>query len=89
MADSVNSAEDYLIKARLPWKSAPKSNGAVQETLDSANGKSTQEYLNFKVGQELDPDLYAVLPNDWPYNVPKDVDHVVVWSKVRPVATTR
>lgn len=87
LAESVNSAENYLIKARLPWKSASLSNGAAGE-LNGTNGNSTQEYLKFDVGQCLDPDLYAVLPNDWPYNVPKDVEHVVVWSKVRLVART-
>ncbi|SCU91723.1 LAMI_0E06986g1_1 [Lachancea mirantina] len=29
------------------------------------------------------PDLYAVLPNDFPYDLEADVHHLVVWSKVR------
>lgn len=40
------------------------------------------EYLTFNDGDEVDEDVYAVLPNDWPYNVPKGVDHCIVWSKV-------
>lgn len=81
-------AEKYLIDARLPWKSA-STNGHVapsakpNETI-LANGVNDDErYLEFGIGQELDPDLYAVLPNDWPYNTPYDVKHIVVWSKVR------
>ena len=30
----------------------------------------------------LDADKYAVLPNDWPYNVPYGVRHYCVWSRV-------
>jgi len=31
----------------------------------------------------LDSEKYAVLPNDWPYNVPTGVRHYCVWSRVR------
>jgi hypothetical protein len=75
-----------LIKARLPWKSVPQTNGVVNGDKNGINRNSSEEYLKFEIGQHLDPDLYAVLPNDWPYNVPKDVEHVVVWSKVRPIS---
>lgn len=74
-------SENYLIKARLPWESVSQTNGAVEK--NGANGNTIEECLKFDIGQDLDPDLYAVLPNDWPYDVPKDVEHVVVWSKVR------
>ena len=80
-------AENYLIEARLPWKSA-STNGHVDPSVKPneailPNGVNDDErYLKFDIGQELDPDLYAVLPNDWPYNTPYDVEHVVVWSKV-------
>lgn len=30
----------------------------------------------------LDSEKYAVLPNDWPYNVPTGVRHYCVWSRV-------
>ncbi len=40
------------------------------------------EYLKYKDGEELDKEKFAILPNDWPYDVPKDVRHIVVWSKV-------
>ena len=30
----------------------------------------------------LDSEKYAVLPNDWPYNIPYGVRHYCVWSKV-------
>jgi hypothetical protein len=79
----MDCTEKYLIEARLPWKSTPQINDVVSE--NATNGNATQEYLKFEIGQDLNPDLYAVLPNDWPYNVPKDVEHVVVWSKVRPI----
>jgi hypothetical protein len=40
------------------------------------------EYLTFNEDDEVDEDVFAVLPNDWPYNVPKGVEHCIVWSKV-------
>lgn len=30
----------------------------------------------------LDDEKYAVLPNDWPYNIPYGVRHYCVWSRV-------
>lgn len=33
----------------------------------------------------LDPEKYAVLPNDWPYCVPYGVRHYCVWSRVSNV----
>ncbi len=43
----------------------------------------SNDYLKFEQGDEFDEENYAVLPNDWPYNVPKGVEHCIVWSKVR------
>lgn len=41
----------------------------------------SNDYLKFEQGDEFDEENYAVLPNDWPYNVPKGVEHCIVWSK--------
>ncbi|KAJ9121519.1 hypothetical protein QFC22_002137 [Naganishia vaughanmartiniae] len=88
------TTEKYLIQARLPWKvpsPAPaKLNGeanpngvihSANRTQENGNTKDEQ-YLTFEIGQTVDPDVYAILPNDWPYNTPGDVEHVVVWSKL-------
>lgn len=64
--------EKYLIQARLPWKADVQEDGR----------KDDEQYLTFEIGQAVNPDTYAILPNDWPYNTPSDVEHVVVWSKV-------
>jgi hypothetical protein len=40
------------------------------------------EYLRYEPHTGLDPEKYAVLPNDWPYNVPYGVRHFCVWSRV-------
>ena len=90
--------EKYLVQARLPWKVPPpavtqlnggthppsKPNGAVHSGVNTReNGhEDHKQYLTFEIGQAVDPDIYAILPNDWPYNTPSDVEHVVVWSKV-------
>ncbi|WVN87413.1 uncharacterized protein L203_102592 [Cryptococcus depauperatus CBS 7841] len=42
-------------------------------------------FLTFKEEEGLDPEKYAVVPNDWPYCVPYGVRHFCVWSRV-PIA---
>lgn len=44
------------------------------------------EYLRYEPHTGLDPEKYAVLPNDWPYNVPYGVRHFCVWSRVSDTA---
>ena len=39
-------------------------------------------YLRYDPSVGLDGEKYAVLPNDWPYNVPYGVRHYCVWSRV-------
>lgn len=50
--------------------------GLEEEEVDEA------VYLKWKEGERLDAEKFAVLPNDWPYNVPYGVRHYCVWSRV-------
>ncbi|KAJ9096012.1 hypothetical protein QFC21_005376 [Naganishia friedmannii] len=56
--------------------------GNTHENGQKDRNKDDEQYLTFEIGQAVDPDIYAILPNDWPYNTPSDVEHVVVWSKL-------
>lgn len=33
-------------------------------------------------GAQTAADLWQILPNDWPYSVPPEIEHVLVWSRV-------
>ncbi|GHJ87907.1 hypothetical protein NliqN6_4309 [Naganishia liquefaciens] len=88
--EEYGTTEKYLMEARLPWESG-RTDGHVDQQPAESNGTITAhdldldadgQYLEFNIGQQLDPELYAVLPNDWPYNTPYDVEHIVVWSKL-------
>ncbi|WWD15625.1 hypothetical protein CI109_100047 [Kwoniella shandongensis] len=59
-----------------------KSDG---ESGEEEEEEHQAEYLRYDNENGLDPEKYAVLPNDWPYNVPYGVRHFCVWSKV-PIA---
>ena len=66
------------------------SEGSEGRRSEQVNGERTEgeeeeeeekpNYLRWEGW--LDSEKYAVLPNDWPYNVPTGVRHYCVWSRV-------
>ncbi|WWC59817.1 uncharacterized protein I303_102379 [Kwoniella dejecticola CBS 10117] len=76
------STENYLRQGRLPF---PQS--APEPTFDPPTSSSSisKENLQYDPDKPLDSTKYAVLVNDWPYNIPYGVRHFCVWSKV-PIA---
>lgn len=54
--------------------------------VEGENGEGGEDeqavYLRWDEKNGLDGEKYAVLPNDWPYNVPYGVRHYCVWSRV-------
>jgi len=66
------SVVKYLIQVRLEWPD-----------LDPTSPSSSQGELSTVQAFRADlSDRYRVIPNDWPYSVPHDVEHWVVWSRV-------
>ncbi|WVQ77604.1 hypothetical protein IAR50_007292 [Cryptococcus sp. DSM 104548] len=63
---------------------APASGTSTPRSVGFASLASSKdgppEYLTWT--GELDPEKYAVLPNDWPYCVPYGVRHFCVWSRI-------
>ena len=53
---------------------------AAQDSLGSKS--AVPAYLRYGPDVGLEAGKYAVLPNDWPYNVPYGVRHYCVWSRV-------
>lgn len=63
----------------------------AEARLNGEAGSSSEEvevedepdiFLKYNPEKGLEDDKYAVLPNDWPYNVPYGVRHYCVWSRV-------
>lgn len=75
---------------RAPRGSTPRLvNGATQQAEAEVEEEEKEEeeeerpvYLRWEDGAGLDGEKFAVLPNDWPYNVPYGVRHYCVWSRV-------
>lgn len=68
----------------LPDTPSITPGGGAAAGTDGGPGPSTphENYFTFARGEAVDDDLVAILPNDWPYNVPYGVTHTVIWSKV-------
>lgn len=65
--------------------------GKDEEGENEEEGEGDDEspvYLRYDAEQGLDTDKYAVLYNDWPYNVPYGVSHHCVWSRVSHVLSS-
>ncbi|WWD21785.1 hypothetical protein CI109_106273 [Kwoniella shandongensis] len=73
IAATYGSPENYLIKVRLPFK--PIDIGRPSD-IDAST------YLRYDPIKGFDTDLYAILPNSWPYAIPHDVRHYCIWSRI-------
>lgn len=64
----------------------------LAEALTNGDATSSEEveeeepdiFLKYNPAKGFEEDKYAVLTNDWPYNVPYGVRHFCVWSRVGP-----
>ncbi|KIJ17610.1 hypothetical protein PAXINDRAFT_167622 [Paxillus involutus ATCC 200175] len=83
------SVMDYLLNHRLQW-GKPDTLSLLPSALDkqpavtSENGQpvpySTPEY--FKADIPFDSELICIIQNDWPYSVPPEIEHTLIWSRV-------
>lgn len=65
-----------------------KANGDEEEGEEDGEEIEPPVYLKWDDENGLDGEKYAVLPNDWPYNVPYGVRHFCVWSRVSELSNT-
>jgi hypothetical protein len=88
---SLNLVNGKLRKTKSRASSLEKSlshldlTGASEgQRSEQANGEHAEDEEEGDLRWEgwLDSEKYAVLPNDWPYNVPTGVRHYCVWSRV-------
>jgi len=83
------SPTDYLLNHRLQW-GKPDTLSLLTSALDdpsisaAENGQSqlypSPEY--FKADIPFNSDLICIILNDWPYSVPVEIEHSLVWSRV-------
>lgn len=95
-AKSKSSLKSNLSVSRMTSNASPESTADTSdvtgrmEELDLQNGdvpveEEEEEPENVFLRWDeagLDAEKYAVLPNDWPYNIPYGVRHFCVWSRV-------
>jgi hypothetical protein len=83
--------ESYVKQVRLDWKDdddelAPPPNGMNGSGVEDINKDSDEidprSYFSDVVAN--DPNLVKTIPNDWPYAMPAECGHSVVWCK-RPI----
>ncbi|KAG8214439.1 hypothetical protein J3R82DRAFT_9462 [Butyriboletus roseoflavus] len=83
------SVTNYLLIHRLQW-GKPDTLSLLTSTLDDPsiaatnNGDPelypTPEY--FEADIPFNSDLICIIQNDWPYSVPPEIEHSLIWSRV-------
>jgi hypothetical protein len=79
---SLESLKDRLHRhKRKNGQKAAEGDEEAASSRDDEDADPLPDFLRFDPNG-LDPHRYAVLFNDWPYNVPYGVRHYCVWSRV-------
>ncbi|KAI0754745.1 hypothetical protein C8Q80DRAFT_1216612 [Daedaleopsis nitida] len=87
---------NYLMNYRLQW-GQPDTIAIIKSSLDTPATTSTQGPLAIKASKglppippdapthfvaDMPPELYYIAMNDWPYSVPPEVEHSLIWTRV-------
>jgi len=77
---------NYLINVRLGWGTPPTTNnspGAILQPLPGNDFQKTPTKLPYFTSQPSPEDV-TIIFNDWPYSIPIDISHYLIWSR-RPI----
>lgn len=83
--------ENYMRVVRLDWEedndeiigpSQSQEGSSVHDVNDDEDAADIKSYFNNVVAE--DSNLVKTIPNDWPYAMPAECGHYVVWCK-RPI----
>ncbi|KDR82448.1 hypothetical protein GALMADRAFT_237773 [Galerina marginata CBS 339.88] len=91
MKEQYGSIVNYLIDHRLRWgqpdtqsllksflEDHSSSNGANGVSLAENSSATPPAYFTWET-----PKLYiSIIQNDWPYSVPPEIEHTLIWTKV-------
>ncbi|TFK27648.1 hypothetical protein FA15DRAFT_585873 [Coprinopsis marcescibilis] len=82
VVEKYGSVPNYLITHRLQWGKPDTLSLFKSEIIDEppANTEDLPPTPYFSV--ETPPQYISIIQNDWPYSIPPDVEHTVIWTKV-------
>ncbi|KAI6006462.1 hypothetical protein EDC04DRAFT_2782236, partial [Pisolithus marmoratus] len=79
---------NYLLDYRLQWGKPdtlsllPSKLEEFKETATKVSQVSNVAPQYFTADIPFNSDLICIIQNDWPYSVPLEVEHAVIWSRV-------
>ncbi|KAG6376925.1 hypothetical protein JVT61DRAFT_957 [Boletus reticuloceps] len=89
--EQYGSVIDYLLSYRLQWGkpdtlSLLTSSMALDDQPVAATEKGGREHNPipeyFKADIPFNSELICIIRNDWPYSVPPEIEHSLIWSRV-------
>ncbi|GJJ08768.1 hypothetical protein Clacol_002987 [Clathrus columnatus] len=78
------SATNYLVNVRLGWgtplttNNSPATSELALPRSDSEQQPASIPYFT----SNISPDNVRIIYNDWPYSIPLDISHYVIWSRL-------
>ncbi|KAG8751743.1 hypothetical protein FRC14_007635 [Serendipita sp. 396] len=75
---------EYLLHVRLGWAEDVKPKPTYANSA-TPSATATPNPMVFRA--DLPEEYIKVIPNDWPYSVPLDVSHFVIWSRVPAISS--
>ncbi|KAJ2933408.1 hypothetical protein H1R20_g3705, partial [Candolleomyces eurysporus] len=86
--EQYGSLVDYLLNHRLQWgqrdtlsllpSSLEDDPRFYASTTTDASSKPAPQYFT----ADTPPEYLSIIQNDWPYSVPPEVEHTLIWTKV-------
>ncbi|KAI5991142.1 hypothetical protein EDD15DRAFT_2276950 [Pisolithus albus] len=82
------STVNYLLDYRLQWGKPdtlsllPSELEESEETATNGSQPSNVVPPYFTADMPFNSDLICIMQNDWPYSVPIEIEHTVIWSRV-------
>jgi len=82
---------NYLINRRLQWGKPDTMSLLTSEIVESSPVQSSAPSNNGHISTlpspgyftaDMSPTLISIIQNDWPYSVPLDVEHTLIWTKL-------
>ncbi|KAI6014804.1 hypothetical protein BKA83DRAFT_645815 [Pisolithus microcarpus] len=82
------STVNYLLDYRLQWGKPdtlsvlPSELEEPEATAPNGSQASNDVPQYFTADMPFNSDLICIMQNDWPYSVPIEIEHTVIWSRV-------
>ncbi|KAK0188092.1 hypothetical protein F5146DRAFT_1207953 [Armillaria mellea] len=70
------SIVNYLLNFRLQW-GQPDTLSLLTSALDDKSLDAPPYFTT-----DIPPEYISIIQNDWPYSVPSDVEHALIWTRI-------